>query len=626
MPFFKSVSDLERHAQELKKARSAAGRLVSICAGTGCLASGGDKVLAAFEEAVKKGKVAGVTVKGTGCPGFCEHGPLVEVLPDGYLYTKVKVEDVSEIIDTTILGKKPVERLLFKDKEGTQFIKAIDVPFYAKQQRILLANQNVIDPASLDDYIAVGGYTALAKALTKMKPDAIIKGVSDSILRGRGGAGYPTGKKWEEVARQKNPVRYLICNADEGDPGAFMDRALLEGNPHLIMEGMIIGAFAMGSHAGYVYVREEYPVAVKNLGIAIEAARKAGLLGKNILGTGFDFDLFVYRGAGAFVCGESSALINSIMGMAGEPKQKPPRNAVKGLWDCPTNINNVETWANVPHIINNGAAWFANIGTKTSTGTKIFSLVGKINNTGLVDVPMGVTLRHIVFVIGGGVPDGKKFKAVQTGGPSGGCIPESQLDLSVDYDSLKAVGSIMGSGGMIVMDEDTCMVNIAKYFTDFNLDESCGKCVSCREGLFRLSEILTRITKGNGTPEDKALLQELSEYVIETSLCGLGNSAPNPVKTTLKYFENEYDEHILHKRCPAKVCKDLVVYHIDQKKCIGCGACKKACPSGAVTGAPKQKHEIDQSKCIHCGQCHSACPKKVQAVYKADRYPAGVDP
>ncbi|MCF7888858.1 MAG: NAD(P)H-dependent oxidoreductase subunit E, partial [Victivallales bacterium] len=496
-------------------------KTVSICCGTGCIANNSLEIVNKLQQLLKSRKIDNAEIKilKSGCPGYCEQGPLVKIMPDDILYTKVTPEDAEEIINETIINNKTVERLLFKENGDKTIQKENDIPFYKKQNRILLGLQSKIDYTSLEDYISINGYQAAAKAFS-MKPDNIIGEIVDSGLRGRGGAGFPTGRKWEQVKKQDNTPKYIVCNADEGDPGAFMDRAVLEGNPHLIIEGLIIGGYAMGAEKGYVYVRDEYPLAVKNLKKATDAARKVGLLGKNILGSGFNFDIVLYRGAGAFVCGESSALIKSIMGMAGEPKQKIPRNSVKGLWNKPTNINNVETWANVPNIINYGSSWFAEYGNKSSKGTKIFALVGKINNTGLVEVPMGITLREVINDIGGGIPEGKKFKAVQTGGPSGGCLPDEKLDLPIDFDSLDEAGAIMGSGGMIVMDENTCMVDVAKYFTDFNLNESCGKCTSCREGLSRLSEILERIIGGKGKEDDLLLMEELSEYIISTSLCG----------------------------------------------------------------------------------------------------------
>jgi len=486
------------------------------------------------------------------------------------------------------------------------------MPFYKKQQRLVLGNNRKIDPNIIEDYIAIGGYTALAKALYNMKPEKVIDKIQKAGLRGRGGGGFPTGKKWQYCRQTKGSPKYVICNADEGDPGAYMDRSLLEGNPHSVLEGMIIGAYAIGSNEGYVYIRNEYPLAVKHLEEAVKQAEEYGFIGKNILGSGFDFTIKISRGGGAFVCGESTALMASLEGKLGEPRAKYVHTVEKGLWNKPTTLNNVETWANVPMIINKGANWYSKIGTEKSKGTKIFSLVGKINNTGLVEVPMGIKLKEIVFDIGGGIPDGKKFKAVQTGGPSGGCIPESLINLSVDYERLYEAGSMMGSGGMIVMDEDTCMVDVAKYFINFLREESCGKCVPCREGLERMSEILTDITEGKATNQDLELLEELGGVIQDTALCALGGTAANPVLSTIKYFRDEYTAHIEHKKCPAGVCKALITFTINENKCIGCGACLKQCPQDAITGKPKHPHIIDQEKCIKCGACFDAC--KVNAI------------
>ncbi|HSB07235.1 MAG TPA: NADH-ubiquinone oxidoreductase-F iron-sulfur binding region domain-containing protein, partial [Thermodesulfobacteriota bacterium] len=514
----------------------------------------------------------------------------------------------------TILKGKTIESLLYvHPSTGEKITHEDDVPFYKKQMRIIFGNNGSIDPTSIEDYIAVGGYQALPKALLSMSPEAIIQEVKEANLRGRGGGGFPAGAKWESCRKAHGDIKYVICNADEGDPGAYMDRSLLEGNPHSVLEGMIIGAFAIGAHEGYVYVRNEYPLAVINIGVAIQQARELGLLGKNILGSGFDFDVKISRGGGAFVCGESSALVASIAGDVGEPRAKHIHLVESGLWDRPTNLNNVETWANVPVIILNGATWYARIGTEGSKGTKIFSLVGKVNNTGLVEVPMGITLREIVYDIGGGIPGGKTFKAVQTGGPSGGCIPDSLIDLPVDFDRLTEAGSMMGSGGMIVMDESTCMVDVAKYFMNFLKDESCGKCSSCREGTKRMHEILTDISEGRGTMDQIDLLQELGWATAEASLCQLGGTAPNPVLSTLRYFKNEYEEHILNKRCSAKVCRALLKYRVVSEVCKMCGACAKACPSEAISGKRKTKKaegipfKIDSEKCIQCGMCFESC-------------------
>ena len=552
-----SPQALEGYRKEVIGKRDPSQACITICTGTGCHASGCHQVVEAFKKVLSDHpKGHQVSLRMTGCHGFCEKGPLVVIHPQKILYQKVKPEHCQEIFEETILNGKIIDSLLYAHPTtGEKISHEEDVPFYKKQMRIIFGNNGNIDPTSIEDYIAVGGYRALPKALFSMTPEAIIKEVKAANLRGRGGGGFPTGAKWESCRKAHGEIKYVICNADEGDPGAYMDRSLLEGNPHSVLEGMIIGAFAIGSHEGYVYVRNEYPLAVINIGIAIQQAREMGLLGKNILGSGFDFDVKISRGGGAFVCGESSALAASIGGDVGEPRAKHIHLVESGLWDRPTNLNNVETWANVPVIILNGATWYAGIGTEGSKGTKIFSLVGKVNNTGLVEVPMGITLREIVYDIGGGIPGGKKLKAVQTGGPSGGCIPESLMDLPVDFDRLTEVGSMMGSGGMIVMDESTCMVDVAKYFMNFLKDESCGKCTSCREGTKRMHEILTEISDGRGTIEQIELLEELGWATTEASLCQLGGTAANPVLSTLRYFKDEYEEHILNKRCSAKVCR-----------------------------------------------------------------------
>jgi NADH-quinone oxidoreductase subunit F len=552
---------------------------------------------------------AKVDVKATGCHGFCERGTLVVIKPQNIFYQRVKVEDVPEIVSETVVKSNIIDRLLYTDPNtGKKIIHEHEVPFYKRQKRLVFGNNGYIDPAIIDDYLAVGGYAALSKVLFRMSPKEVIKEVKKSGLRGRGGGGFPTGIKWETCRKAKGDTKYIICNADEGDPGAYMDRSLIEGNPHSVLEGMIIGAYAIGGHQGYIYVRNEYPLAVRNVGIAIKQAEEYGLLGKDILGSGFDFSIRVNRGGGAFVCGESSALMASLEGKVGEPRAKYIHTVERGLWDKPTNLNNVETWANVPLIINRGADWFAEIGTPKSKGTKIFSLVGKVNNTGLVEVPMGMTLREVIFDIGGGIPEGKKFKGVQTGGPSGGIIPESLLDLPVDFDELTKVGSMMGSGGMIVMDEDNCMVDIAKYFISFLEGESCGKCVPCREGLKRMREILTDITEGRGKGGDIELLKRLSTTLIDGSLCALGATAPNPVLTTIRYFRDEYEAHVRDKKCPAGICRELVTYQIIEEKCPGCGLCVKACPVEAITFMGKKKPVIlDQEKCIKCGACYDVC-------------------
>lgn len=544
---------------------------ISICTGTGCLAFGARKVVEAFREEVKRQGLEGeIDIKETGCPGFCERGTLVTIYPEGICYFRVQPEDAPEVI-SAVKGRKIVDRLLYIDAvTGEKAIYEHEISFYKDQKRLLIGNNSKIDPKNIEDYIALGGYSALAKALFQMTPEQVMEEVDKANLRGRGGAGFPAGRKWRTCRDAPGEPKYVIVNCDEGDPGAFMDRALTEGNPHSVLEGLTIGAYAIGSHQGFVYVRAEYPLAVENVGIAIKQAEEYGLLGENSLGSGFDFEVSVHRGAGAFVSGESSALMTAIEGEVGEPRPKYIRTAVKGVWDKPSNLNNVETWANVPPIINNGADWYTTIGTKGSKGTKIFSLVGKVNNTGLVEVPMGMPLRDMVFKIGGGIPEGKKFKAVQTGGPSGGCIPEQFLDTPVDYDELAKSGSIMGSGGMVVMDEDTCMVDTARYFLDFLKDESCGKCIPCREGIFQMLAILTDICEGRGEEGDIELLEEQAKVVRDVSLCGLGTTAPNPVLTTIRYFRDEYEAHIIDKRCSAGVCKTLVAYHALEDKCLPC--------------------------------------------------------
>ncbi|MEM4258424.1 MAG: NADH-quinone oxidoreductase subunit NuoF [Candidatus Thermoplasmatota archaeon] len=611
-----SRKELEQYRKNLQKQKGSKNITISVCAGTGCLALKAQEVVDNFREEIKKHKLsANVEVKEAGCPGFCEKGALVVIHPEEINYIKVQPEDVAEIVSETIVKKKVIPRLLYTDPHSTKPIKKeSDIPFYKHQKRILLGNNMKIDSKNIDDYILYGGYSALAKALFDMKPEEVLEEVKKSNLRGRGGGGFPTGRKWETTRNAQSDKKYVIVNCDEGDPGAFMDRALMEGNPHLVLEGLMIGGYAIGANEGFVYVRQEYPLAVENTEIAIKKLEELGLLGKNILGSGFDFTITVHRGAGAFVSGESSALMSAIEGRVGEPRPKYIHTAVSGLWNKPTCLNNVETWANVPLIINNGAAWFQKIGTENSKGTKIFSLVGKVNNTGLVEVPMGTTLREIIYTIGGGVPNGKKFKAVQTGGPSGGCLPEKYLDLPVDFDELYKVGSMMGSGGMIVMDEDTCMVDIARYFVNFLSQESCGKCIPCREGLRHMLRILNDLTTGEATEDDVKLLEELSEVVQLSSLCALGQSAPNPVLSTLQYFRDEYQAHI-NGECPAKVCKGLLTFTIDAAKCTGCGLCMKNCPVEAITGEKKTVHHINSDICIKCGNCYEVC--KFNAVQKA---------
>jgi len=582
-------------------------KFVTICAGTGCRASGSLKVKEALEAEIKKQNMK-VEVLATGCLGFCEKGPMVVVHPDKYFYQHVKVEDVPEIVSKTVGKGEVISRLLYRHPDTKKnMFREEDLPFYKKQLRVVFGSNGMIDPMRIDDYLAIDGYQALAKVLSDMTPEAVINEVKKAGLRGRGGGGFPTGVKWEGVRKAHGEPKYVIANGDEGDPGAYMDRSLMEGNPHSVIEGMIIGAYAVGAHEGYMYVRNEYPLAVKHLTIAIEAAKEKGLLGKNILGTDFSFDIHINKGAGAFVCGESSALFASIEGRAGEPRAKYVHAVEKGLWDKPTVLNNVETWANVPLIINRGADWYASIGTEGSKGTKIFSLVGKINNTGLVEVPMGTTLYEIIYDMGGGIPNGRKFKAVQTGGPSGGCIPESLLDIPVDFDKLTEVGSMMGSGGMIVMDDRSCMVDVARYFLAFLKEESCGKCVPCREGVRRMSDILEDICAGKGKEGDVELLETMSQSIADGSLCALGGSAPNPVLSTIRYFREEYDAHIKDHRCPAGVCKALITYSIDPEKCTGCGLCIKVCPTQATSGEKKKAHSIDNNKCIRCGACIESC-------------------
>jgi len=615
-----SPQELEKYRREILSKRDPKQSLITVCGGTGCHASGCHAVVDAFRKVIQQqAKQNGVGLRVTGCHGFCERGPLVVIHPQKVMYQRVKPEDTAAIFEETVLKGKVIETLLYEHPvTGEKIASEEDVPFYKKQMRIIFGNNGSIDPTQIEDYLAVGGYRALPKALFSMKPEQIIAEVKKANLRGRGGGGFPAGLKWEQCRNAPETPRYVICNADEGDPGAYMDRSLLEGNPHSVLEGMVIGAFAIGSQEGYVYVRNEYPLAVENIGKAIGQAKDLGLLGTNILGSGFNFDLKVSRGGGAFVCGESTALMASIEGNVGEPRAKHIHTVISGLWDRPTNLNNVETWANVPVIIDRGADWYGQIGTEKSKGTKIFSLVGKVNNTGLVEVPMGITLREIVYDIGGGIPEGKKFKAVQTGGPSGGCIPESLMDLPVDFDRLTEVGSMMGSGGMIVMDESTCMVDVAKYFMNFLKDESCGKCTSCREGTKRMHELLTDITEGRGTTDHLELLEELGWVTAEASLCALGGTAPNPVLSTIRYFRDEYQEHILHKKCPAKVCRPLLKYRILSDVCTTCGRCAKACPVEAISGKTKSKKEkgipfkIDEAKCIKCGMCFESC--KFEAV------------
>jgi NADH:ubiquinone oxidoreductase subunit F (NADH-binding)/(2Fe-2S) ferredoxin/Pyruvate/2-oxoacid:ferredoxin oxidoreductase delta subunit len=580
-----------------------------VCAGTGCVSNNSFKVKAALERELQKHDLQDeIRVVTTGCNGFCANGPIVVVKPDGIFYQMLTEEDIPHLVEEHFLKGRPVEKLMYKPaKDEAAIPRMSEIPFFGKQQLIALANRGLVDPENIDEYIALGGYQALAKALTEMTPEGIIQEIKDSGLRGRGGAGFPTGRKWEFCRNAPGEEKFIICNGDEGDPGAFMDRSIVESDPHALLEGMIIGARAIGAAHGFIYIRGEYPLALERLTQAIEQAHEYGLLGEDILGSGFAFDITVSKGAGAFVCGEETSLIGSLEGKLPEPRVRPPYPAQSGYLGKPTNINNVETWANVPHIIKRGAAWFSSIGTETSKGTKVFSLVGKVVNTGLVEVPMGITMREIVFDIGGGIPDGKKFKAVQTGGPSGGCIPDSLLDTPVDYESLVQAGSIMGSGGMIVMDEDNCMVEVARYFVSFTQEESCGKCTPCREGTWHMKNLLADIAEGRGQEGDIELLEKMGQMIKATALCGLGNTAPNPVLTTIRYFRDEYEAHIRDKRCPARVCKALIQYLIDPDKCTGCQACFKNCPVTCIAGERKQVHVIDQSRCIKCGMCHSVC-------------------
>ena len=585
---------------------------ILVCGVAGCASSGSLRVAEEFEKQIKENKL-GMDVKiiKVGCFGLCAEGPIILVCPEHVMYTKVTPDDVDEIVREHIMCGKVVDRLLASDEAHEEIRNRLpQIPFFRRQERIALHNCGIVDPENIEEYIALDGYQALAKVLNEMEPDEVIDVVSKSGLRGRGGGGFPTGRKWASSAVVKEKEKFVICNADEGDPGAFMDRSILEGDPHSVIEAMIINGFAVGAHQGYIYVRAEYPVAVKRLGIAINQAHEYGLLGDNILDSGFGFNLEVRLGAGAFVCGEGSALMTSIEGKRGEPRPKPPRSAVKGLWKKPTVLNNVETYANVPQIILKGADWFAGIGTEGSKGTKVFALGGKINNIGLVEVPMGTTLRDIIFDIGGGIPNGKSFKAAQTGGPSGGCLPAEHLDTPIDYDTLTRLGSMMGSGGLIVMDEDTCMVDLAKFFLEFTVDESCGKCNPCRIGTKRMLEILTRITEGKGTPEDIDKLEILARNIKAASLCGLGQSAPNPVLSTLRYFRDEYMAHVVEKKCPAGVCKSMLKFKIDTEVCKKCGICKKNCPVSAISGDKEHPFVIDQDKCVKCGVCIEKCPFK----------------
>ncbi len=625
MPRINSPAELDEFRKDIISKRDPDKPCISVCTGAGCLALGAANVVTALKEEIKKqGLETKVDIRETGCPGFCERGPLLVIYPEEICYLQVKPTDAEEIISQTIVAKKIIDRLLYVvpgADTNEKIVHESEIPFYKNQMRNLIGNNIKIDPKSIDDYLAVGGYSALVKALFEETPEQVVELVKNSNLRGRGGAGFSTGIKWELARKSPGETKYVVVNADEGDPGAFMDRALLEGNPHSVLEGLIIGAYAMGAHEGFIYVRHEYPLAVENVGIAIKQAEEYGFLGKNILGSGFDFTIKVHQGAGAFVCGEETSLLASLEGKPGEPRPRPPYPAEKGYRGKPTNINNVETWANIPLIINKGADFLSSIGTEASKGTKIFSLVGKVNNTGLVEVPMGITLRDIIYEVGGGIPGGKKFKAVQTGGPSGGCIPEEYLDIQVDYVELAKVGAIMGSGGMIVMDEDTCMIDVAKYFLTFLSNESCGKCTPCREGIRQMLKILTNISKGKGREGDIELLEELCEATRGAALCALGGTAPNPVLSTIRHFRDEYEAHIKEKRCPAYVCKDLISYYIDPDKCQACMICLRKCPAEAIIGGKKQIHVIDQDKCTKCGTCFEACPSRFRAVTRLSGEP-----
>jgi len=618
MNSLKSPSDLEKLRKDILAKKDPKRLAIAACVSTGCQALGVQKVLEAFNEEIKKQGLEGkVEIKETGCLGFCEKGPRIVIYPEEIYYFQVKASDVPEIVSKTLINNEIVERLLYTDTiTGKKARHLSEVPFYKYQNRLLLESNSKIDPKKIEDYLAIGGYKALAKALFQMTPEDVMKEVKDSNLRGRGGGGFPTYRKWESSRNAPGEPKYVIVNCDEGDPGAFMNRALMEGNPHSILEGLIIGAYAIGSHEGFIYVRQEYPLAIENMETAIKQAEEIGLLGEDILGSGFDFKVKIHKGAGAFVSGESSALMTAIEGKVGEPRPKYVHTSEKGVWDKPSTLNNVETWANIPLIINKGAEWFASIGTAGSKGTKIFALAGKVNNTGLVEVPFGISLRDIIYKIGGGIRNGKEFKGVQTGGPSGGVIPKQHLDSPVDFDELTKLGSMMGSGGMIVMDEDTCMVELARYFVNFLCDESCGKCTPCREGLKQANKILNRITSGKGTEEDIKKLGKIAEVTSVASLCALGKTSANPLLTTLRYFSDEYEAHIKEKRCPALACKELISYYVDPEKCKACMICHRNCPSDAIIGEKMKIHVIDQSKCTKCGTCYDMCPPRFRAVKK----------
>jgi NADH:ubiquinone oxidoreductase subunit F (NADH-binding)/(2Fe-2S) ferredoxin/NAD-dependent dihydropyrimidine dehydrogenase PreA subunit len=581
-----------------------------LCSGTGCHASGSQEIRDALKKELARHKLENeIRIIETGCNGFCAQGPVMIVQPDDIFYQKLRVEDIPHLVEEHFLKGRPVKKLFYKEPASAETIPSMDdIPFYSKQRLIVLKNRGVLDPENIDEYVARDGYVGLSKALLEMTPEQIIQEVKLSGLRGRGGAGFPTGLKWEFASKAKGDIKYALCNADEGDPGAFMDRSVLEADPHAVLEGMIIAGKAIGARQGYIYCRAEYPLAIKRLNIAIAQAREYGLLGKDILGSGHDFDVEIYQGAGAFVCGEETALMNSLEGKRGMPRPRPPFPAQQGLWKRPTVLNNVETYANVPQIIQNGGAWYSSIGTESSKGTKVFALTGAVNNIGLVEVPMGISLREIIYDIGGGIANKRKFKAVQLGGPSGGCVPEQHLDTPVDYESIVKVGAIMGSGGMIVMNDQTCMVDMARFFMDFIQDESCGKCTPCREGTKRMLEILEKITHGHGEAGDIELLEELSAMIKDASLCGLGQTGPNPVLSTLQYFRGEYEAHIYEKRCPAKRCAALLDFEVDAEKCIKCGLCFKKCPAGAITWEKKETASINKEKCVKCLSCITNCP------------------
>ncbi len=608
---FKTFSDRSAQAMDKQKKK------VLVCAGTGCVAGGSIEIYNRIKELVdEKGLLVeleldyekeGIGVKKSGCHGFCEMGPLVRIEPENYLYLRVQIEDCEEIVDKTLINNEPVERLMYKSDDKVYKAQE-DIPFYRKQTRMVLKNCGSINAESFAEYVAKGGYEALSKVLFEMKPQEVCQSILDSNLRGRGGGGYPAGRKWQQVLKQDSEIKYVVCNGDEGDPGAFMDRSIMEGDPHGVIEGMAIAGYATKSTSGYIYVRAEYPLAVERLRIAIDDARKHGMLGENILNSGFSFDININKGAGAFVCGEGSALTASIEGERGMPRVKPPRTVEKGLWEKPTVLNNVETYANVPLIITNGSEWYKSMGPENSPGTKAFAITGNVNNTGLIEVPMGTTLKEVIFDIGGGIKDDKKFKAVQIGGPSGGCLTEEHLDLPLDFDSLKKVGAMIGSGGLVVMDEDTCMVEVARFFMNFTQNESCGKCVPCREGTKRMLEILEKIVNGKGSKEDLDMLEELADTISSTALCGLGKSAASPVVSTLKYFRDEYLEHVVDKKCKTHTCKALASIVIEKEKCKGCSKCARICPVQAIEGKIKEPYSVNQTKCIKCGACLESCP------------------